>query len=296
MSETVNKHQLRNISKQQYSRTVDFLAREAKSKDPDDLLKYIGSRNVKPNTRYNYLNAIISLQKADPEAMVGDLSKIYKMRDELKKILTLERCKNNLTDKQREVMSEISKDDIEDLIASLGSSKDVKDVEDYILLRLMFPEPMRNDLSEIKIVRNKQNLGKYNAIYIPTKKTLKAIVKIVDHKTSSSANAKPIVRELDLDLTNKIREFVKDKAKTNKDGVFQSYLFQDSSGKPYSSSAFSHKLERMFKKRLGSAFSSSTLRKIYWTGEHGDKYKAMKECAQNMGHALKTAQEYYIAN
>ena len=296
MAEKVENRQLRNISKSLYSRTVEFLAREANSREPDELLKYIQCRNVKPTTRYNYLNSIISLQKADPEVMVGDLSEIYKMRDELKKSIELERSKNNLTDKQREVLSEISKDDIEKLIASLASSKDVKDVEDYILLRLMFPEPMRNDLSEIKIVRNKLNLGKFNAIYIPTKRTLKAMVKIVDHKTSSSANAKPIVRELDLDLTDKIREFVKDKAKVNKDGVFQAYLFQDSSGKPYSSSAFSHKLERMFKKRLGSAFSSSTLRKIYWTGEHGDKYKAMKECAQNMGHSLATAQKEYIAN
>jgi hypothetical protein len=152
----------------------------------------------------------------------------------------------------------------------------------------------------IKIVRHRQDLGKYNAIYLPTKKDKKGIIKIVKHKSSDSPSSKPIIRDLDAGLTDTIKDFIK---KSSQNGKFREYLFQDRDGKAFSSSAFSHKFQRLFLKRLGVAFSSTTLRKIFWTDTYGGNNKEIKkkemqmqESADQMGHQLPTVRKYYIAN
>jgi hypothetical protein len=294
MSKKQEERQLRDISKQHYVRTVEFLEKEVGDRDPAKLLKYIENRDVKLTTRFNYLNAIISLQRADSSSFSGNLDPIREARDKLRAEINDANSKNNTTDRQRKVMEKVKQQDILDLISQLKDkvSNSVKDAEDYILLSLMSPQPLRNDLQELKIVRRKTDLGKYNAIYLPTRKNTKAIVKIVDHKTSSSSTGKPIIKELDVELTDIIKDFVK---RSGTKGQFREYLFQDRDGKPFTTSAFSHKFQRLFKKHLGIPFSSTVLRKIFWE-QYAEREREMEQSAEQMAHGLQTVRKYYIPN
>jgi hypothetical protein len=278
-----------DISKKQYISTYLFLVKKAKSENIEDIFTFIASSDVKDSTRLNYLNSIIGLKKLDPNLVKGDLSHIIDFRDKLGTKVDKSRKKDNLNENQRKVYEQVSSKSIEDLIEKLKGEKatDTKALEEYILLRLMYPKPFRNDLMDVEICKQKGMLKQRNCIYLPAKKDSKGIIAIVEHKTSSR-NGKPLTRELDADLTNDIKTLVK---KTDR-----KYLFQNGKDKPYSSSAFSHKLNSLFKKHLGTPFSSTMMRKIYLTNKYKDVMEEMEEDAQDMGHSKETAQKVYIDN
>lgn len=292
---------IRDISKQQYVKTYEYLLREVGSNDLEKILKYILTKRVKPTTQFNYLNSIVSLKRADPKAITGNIDKIKDEREKIRETINAALSKSNLTERQKAVMDKVNRSDIEKVMKSLEETKDgsTRDLEDYILLHLMMPDPMRNDLSEILITKKRTDLDKFNSIYIPTKRNSQATIKIVDHKTSSAKFGKPIVKELSVDLTNDVKKFIKN---SNLSGIPRVYLFQSRNGKPYSSSAFSHKFQRLFKKHLNVSFSATTLRKIFWTDQRAkieevDKQnKALHQSAGNMGHNLETAKRFYVSN
>jgi len=295
MSKNNNERQLRQLSLNHYERTVEYLFREAGSKSLDVILKYVKNKEVKPTTKFNYLNSIVSLKKADPDSFPENLDAVKAERDNLREIINKANSKCNMTDRQKAVMAVVKLDDIKKVIDKLGLTKDtsLKDLEDYIILNLMVNEPVRNDLMDIKIVRRKSDLGTFNAIYLPVKKGKKATIKIVEHKTSSAPSGKPIVNELSTELTSDVINFIKRSPYAGKNREF---LFQDRDGKAYSSSAFSHKFQRLFKKHLKVPFSSTTLRKIFWTDTYGEREKAMQRSAGNMAHSIATVRKYYIKN
>lgn len=292
---------IREVSKSQYSKTYSHLVKAVGSTDLDKILTYIKGKDVKIATKFNYLNSIVSLKKNDPTAVTGNVDEIRKERELLRAEINETLGKNNITERQRVVLDKVKRSDIETLMVTLASSKDtsLKDLEDYILLHLMFPDTMRNDLADVVIIRRKDGLGKFNAIYIPTKKDTQGVIKIVDHKTSSTKSGKPIIRELTVQLTNDIKQFVK---LSNLVGVQRKYLFQDREGKGFTSSAFTHKFKRLFKRHLDIPFAATTLRKIFWS-DHSEKIKIIDEqlqdmhrSADNMGHTFTTAKKYYADN
>lgn len=295
MSKQNPDRQLRLLSRQHYEKTVEYLFREAGSKNPNVILKYVKNKEVKPTTKFNYLNAIISMKKVDPHSFPENIDAVKKERDNLRVIINKNNSQSNTTDRQKAVMDVVKMEDIQNVINKLAVTKDksLKDLEDYIILKLMVDDPVRNDYMEIKIVRRKSALGEYNAIYMPIKKGQKAIIKIVDHKSSDTPSGKPIVKELDPELTEDIKDFIK---RSSNAGKIRQYLFQDREGKAFTSSAFSHKFHRLFSKHLNVPFSSTTLRKIFWTGLYGEKEKEMKKSAGNMGHTTFTVRKFYIAN
>lgn len=290
-----NERQIRPLSRNHYNSTISYLIREAGSKDPKKLLKYIQEKDVKDSTKFNYLNAIISLKKDGSEFQNDNIEAVKKARDDLRTKINEQNAKSNVSEKQKAVMDQIKMSDIHDVINRLKETKDksYKDLEDYIILSLMVKEPVRNDLMDIRIVRKKTDLGKYNALYLPTKAGQPGIIKIVDHKSSSSKSGKPIVKELNTELTDDIRAFLK---RSSDSGNIRQYLFQSRNGQPYTSSGFSHKFQRLFKKHLKIPFSSTVLRKIFWTDLMGEKEKQMKDSAEKMGHTSETVRKYYIAN
>ena len=167
-----------------------------------------------------------------------------------------------------------------------NKNKSTKNLEEYIILALMVP-PLRNDLMEIEVVTRKCDLKNKNAVYIPRKKNAVGILRISEHKASDRSGDGPIERHLDSELTNDIKEFLK------RSHHASNILFVDREGKPFTTSSFTHKLQRLFKKILGVPFSSCVLRKLFWTDKREEIEPILDE-AHKMGHSIGTALQTYM--
>ena len=108
---------------------------------------------------------------------------------------------------------------------------------------------------------------------------------IRNYKTSRTNGELKIT--LDDSLSIDIRSLVNDGRK---------YLFHDKSGLPLSSSAFTHRLERIFFKEFKVNLSTSLIRKILATGNCKEHLSQMKNEATQMGHSLDTHLKIYVSN
>jgi integrase len=277
---------VKSNSAELYLKSYIALIKKANTDDPQQLLNYIASQDLKDRTKHNYLNAIVSLHKHNPSLVKGDVAIIKKERDRLQREINKAVKADNITDKQRAVMDKIDWADIEALLEKLKKQKDdsKEALEDYILLALMNP-PLRNDLQEVRVSHSRQDC-KDNCILVPKAKGQTTLY-IRDHKTTSRGG-KPIIRKLDEGLARDVKELVADG---------RSHLFVDRKGQPFTSSAFTHKLNKLFLKHLQQPISSTLLRKLYLTSKYGDVKKrmnAMKADADQMGHSVQTQQTNYV--
>jgi hypothetical protein len=263
--------------------------KEAASENEDVILKHILNKNVKDTTKTNLLNSIIALGRLNP-TLIKNIDKFSKERDKMAKSVATSLKQDNLSSKQRSVIESISFKDIETLIEKLNTDKgnSKEDLEDFVLLRLMTP-PLRNDLQEVEICKSKKGNAKKNCVVLGKDPELR----IVQHKTTSRGG-KPIIRKLDTALAADIKNLVSDG---------RTYLFTNKSGGPYSSSAFTHKFERLFDKHLHKKFGATTLRKLYHTEKtSADMTKMLElkhkidETAKNMGQSTAVIQSHYIDN
>jgi hypothetical protein len=288
-SKTFKSKEPKTNSIESYLKTYVALIKEAGTEDLSELLTFIKNCDKKDRTKHNKLNAIISLDKHMPNEVSGDIAPLKKARDELQKAINKSVSENNLSERQSAVLDKVSMDDIYGVQKKLKECKGTSEkiLENYILISLMIP-PLRNDLQDVKVVRGeKLPRAKTNVILVPHSGA--ATLAIRDHKTTSRGG-KPIMRELDAGLSDDIRAMVSDK---------RTHLFVDKYGKPYSDSAFSHRMSQMFDKLLGHKITSTILRKIYLTGKYGatkSVQREMKEDAEQMGHSVATQQTHYVAD
>lgn len=274
-------------SQKQYINTYLSLVKKAKSENLDKIFEYIKTADVKTATKLSYLNSIISLKKFDPELVKGDLTKIADLRDKLGIELEKSKTADNTSDKQKKALMIINLDKLKTFVEKLKgeADKSLEDLETYILIALMVEYPLRNDLQEIFLTQHKKDLEKkVNFLYIPPKGD--AILKLNQYKTSRTHG--PITIEIKSELTDAIRKLIKTDDRK--------YLFINQSGEPLSSSNFTHRLNRIFKKEFGIPISSTLIRKIYLTSKYGKQTQDQKTDAQIFGHSLSTQQGTYIAN
>jgi len=287
------KNNLRILSYEQYEKTFNHLIRESGSKSFEDILKYITDRPIKITTKLNYFNALISLYNSDPTRFDSEkgFDKIKEERNKLAEELKLAKKEDNLTARQREILEKISIDDVNKGLETLRAKKyeTIKNLEHFILLSLMLPNPLRNDLMDIRIVKKKKELKDANAIWLPAKKTGEGILRITEYKSSDVKGYKPIEKILDVVLTNDVKNLIK-KTSLLKPRV---YLFEDRLGNPYSSAGFTQKMNKLFKTLLGIPFSSCVLRKLFWTSQK-PKIDELTESARMCGHSLNTAMDVYV--
>lgn len=279
-----------NSSLIHYLNTYKYLVKRVGDNDLTKIFKWINESNKKDQTKLSYLNSIIGVKQYNDKLIKSDLSNIIKTRDEINEKIKNDRSKNNITERQSEAMKSISRDDLikyaDKLEKHKGESK--KDLENYLLVKLIINYPVRNDLSELFITHFKNDVKKiHNSIYIPKTVNSKAVITIKDHKTSNSSNGKPIIITLDSDITNDIKELMKDN---------RQYLFESINGKPVSSSGFTNRLNRIFKKEFGIPISSTIIRKIYLSDKYADTLKEMKQDAELLGHSMATQRDVYIDN
>ena len=280
MSDSVAK-----ISKATYIQSYLSMVKNAGTEDPIDLMNYILNKDAKDTTKANNLNTIIALAKSGD--IVAHVTDLKSKRDELQKSIR----KNSLDDnmgKYREKLERVHIEDIDQLLSRLTVRRnDSSDsLEDYVLLSLMWPAPLRNDLQEISLCTNYRNRGKENCIYLPKNQQKQAELRINEHKTTSRGG-KPIVKILNDEQTEAIRKLFSDG---------RQYLFSNSQGQAMSSASFSNKLSKLFKDALGVPLTSTAMRKIYLTGKYRGIRQKMKSDSLRMGHSMKTQQASYIDN
>lgn len=274
-------------SKQTYIKNWLQLIKETGSEKPDDILKHVLNKKVKPNTKANLLNSIISLVRIKP-SLVPDISKFEQARNKIQAEIRADNKEDNFNEKQRNISDNVKWGHIEAMLAKLEDEKN-DNLEDYILLRLMIP-PLRNDLQDIKICTNKKDLTKLNCLFFNGDK---AILRINHHKTTSRGG-KPIIREIDKELTNDIKNLIADG---------RSHLFVNRFKQPFKQSTFTHKVESLFKKHLGFPIGSTMLRKLYHTHHTADDLEKIAELeakvektANSMGHSINVVKSHYVDN
>lgn len=266
----------KDSSKLQYTRTALNIIKKAGSDNLDDLMGFIKSNDAKPNTLYSYLSAIIAIHRSDPTVFKGNIQPLIDYRDSLKQKINESIKSDNLTQKQKEVLSNI---DYEDLLKHINNPYD--DHQKYLIYKTAVLYPYRNDLANIKIVKNIKELDKpINALYLPKKGN--AILSRKQFKTARTEGPK---REtLPIDLSNEIRLLTQDK---------RTHLFIDSSGKPLTKNNYTQILGRIIESNFGLNFGSSTIRKIY-ASRNKELYEQLQKDASKLDHSLETHQQHYI--
>jgi hypothetical protein len=278
---------LSNATKQHYLTTYLNLIKRFGTKNPTKLATSIDASTLKPNTKLSMLNSIIGTKALDSSLVRGDMSRVEAIRNRLDTARKEALVVNNLNENQSSVMSRVSENDLINMVEKMNQVKNesTKNLEDYIVMRLMTQFQPRNDLQEIRIVRNQTDLTKWpNVIYLSARKAPpnKSYILIREHKTGRLG---PIEFKLDDDLTTDIKRLVRDR---------RNYLFISRNGEPLSTSNFTNWIKAITQKNLGTPLSSTLIRKIYYSNKYSDILEDLTNDAKRHGHSVKVASDHYI--
>ncbi len=231
-------------------------------------------------TQRNYYNSIIILLMAlgeDKEL----IDKYNKIRDELNAKYLENQQSGVISDKQKENF--ISIDELRNLISKIKddlnipklkkkdtlTAKEKKLLMVYIILSILIENPMRNDLSQMKIISKKvynklSDKEKENNNYLVMEKTsLKFILN--DYKTSKKYAEKII--QISKPLEKIIRMYMRINNLKNGDILF-----------PLTRNAISQLLIKTSKKYIGKSISTTIIRKIVAS----DLLKGVKEIEKKL--------------
>ena len=274
-------------------------------KDKDKIKEYINQYD-NLNSRGNQYTAILSaLRTVKASSLYKALYEYYKNElNELRPEITQMKENNKMTKKENEnwmswkevleVRDELFKDIKPFINEKLISRNQFEKIKDYLILCLYtMIEPRRNADYLNMYIQLKDNLkdddvSDKNTINMMNDKITFRVYKNVKHMG---------VQMIDLpeDLKNVINYYIKHHPGNKEKGVKPSLikLFVNFDGAPQVSINFiTKKLERIFKKRIGS----SMLRHIYLTDKYGDEWfnlkEKMAESAEAMAHSPDVQKMY----
>lgn len=154
----------------------------------------------------------------------------------------------------------------------------------YIILELYTSgdiPPLRNDYREIYItkkIKDTTDINK-NWYHIPTGSFI-----INNYKTAKSNGS------ISFEVNQKLRDFINKYISYNKNVpllFFNTYL------NPYSSQAWTNRINKIFLDNIGIKISSSMLRHIYTTNKYGIIKKQLENDSKIMGHSVNTNLNIY---
>lgn len=272
------------LSIQKYRDTVKMLTTRAKSHDLNSLLDYIAEAELALSTKIYYLTAIIQTRTSGESS----LGKIREYRDKLVDELQKERERDNFSTRQREIADRVDYTDIVRVVGYMREDRhnSVEDMVDYLLLKISLTTPLRNDLGGLLVTRDKRLLDRTdnNWAYVPS--IGDCFIVINRHKTYKTNG--PIILNMGPEISDDIRWLTNER--------FGRYLFETKKGGPYSTSAYTHKLNSITKRYLGTPFGSVMFRKLYLTEKYGGIYSQMETDAKQMGNSVNAQKIYYISN
>lgn len=247
-------------------------------------------------TQRNYYNSIIILLMAlgeDKEL----IDKYNKIRDELNAKYLENQQSGVISDKQKENF--ISIDELRNLISKIKddlnipklkkkdtlTAKEKKLLMVYTILSILIENPMRNDLSQMKIISksvyNKlSDKEKEDNNYLVMEKTsLKFILN--DYKTSKKYAEKII--QISKPLEKIIRMYMRINNLKNGDILF-----------PLTRNAISQLLIKTSKKYIGKSISTTIIRKIVASDLLKDVKEIEKKLSNKMGTDIDTIKNVYV--
>ncbi len=247
-------------------------------------------------TQRNYYNSIIILLMAlgeDKEL----IDKYNKIRDELNAKYLENQQSGVISDKQKENF--ISIDELRNLISKIKddlnipklkkkdtlTAKEKKLLMVYCILSILIENPMRNDLSQMKIISKKvynklSDKEKEDNNYLVMEKTsLKFILN--DYKTSKKYAEKII--QISKPLEKIIRMYMRINNLKNGDILF-----------PLTRNAISQLLIKTSKKYIGKSISTTIIRKIVASDLLKDVKEIEKKLSNKMGTDIDTIKNVYV--
>ena len=300
------KPNLKDISIKRYVANLTKLRRDINGDDDfkflEDTKKVSEYLNKKSDsTKKAYLNSIIVFLQATN----GDdkLIKYYQSpRDTLNEDYKKQVSSNVPTEKEKEKL--ISLEEWDALIEKLDKltakfynkspnalTKTEYNTMLFLLINCLHRHiPLRNDYSNMKLVRTKREANQYLAKdpehnVLLLSRMFKNIY-LVNYKTSGTYGTKVI--PMPDAVVSCVMRFLR-VSKNNK------WLISNFKGKPLSTTEYSKFLISNFEKHTGKKIGSSTLRKIYLSGKYGGVLQSMVEDADKMCHSINT-QKIYIKN
>jgi hypothetical protein len=264
--------------------------------DPDGTIEKV--KEVANEYRYNTLkNVFISLivfsnneqakQKYEPhlnkynEKYYEEMAKgNYAPTQKDKQDITLEQVKEVLKiyrNKANEILSKKPKQ---------ITAEQHDDLTNYLILELYIgddPCCVRNDYRDVMLsdsTGTKKALSDKNNNYYMYKTGTFVINR---HKTDG-------IEPLIFTVGKELKDFIKKYISFSK-GI--PYLIYNNNIEPYSTSAFSNRLVRLFKEHLGVNIGSTMLRHIVLTDKFHDTKEEMKKMAKKMAHSVHTQQLIY---
>ena len=300
------KPNLKPVSIKRYVANLNKLRRDV---DGDDEFKFLEDTEKVNNylntkgdsTKKAYLNSIIVLLQATN----GDdkLIRFYQSpRDTLNESYKEQVATNEPTEKEKEKL--ITLDEWKNLIDKLDTEtkefytkspntltkKEYNTMLFQLINCLHFFVPLRNDYSNMKIVRTKReantSLAKDPETNLLLLSRMFKQIYLVNYKTSGTYGTKVI--PMPDPVVSCVMRFLR-VSKNNK------WLISNFKGSPLSTTEYSKFLISNFEKHTGKKIGSSTLRKIYLSGKYGGVLESMKQDAHNMAHSINT-QKIYIKN
>lgn len=194
-----------------------------------------------------------------------EYNEVLQLLRKMKKIATPLLVKDNLTNKEKDIIQQY-------LIVYLYSGKAF--------------DVLRNDFADMKIVNEGEDTEKDKNYFVIKKKGI-PYLKLNEYKTAKFQGEK-IIPVKDLELRKLINKW----AKINGTGYL---LVNISNNTPMKANGISKYLNKIYMKQLGKKVSSSLLRSIYITHKYNGKMsiKEKKQLADKMGHTQKTAENIY---
>lgn len=302
LSDTIkkNKPSIRETSIKQYTNQLrKFL--EKINKSPDDINKnstellkdFNKLDDLSENTKKNILISLMVF--ADDDAKKNYEPVLNKYNNAYFKKMS-EGYNDSQKDKQNISFNDLMKvledykkkanDIIKDKKQQI-TNKDHDILTAYILLELYLNQaPLRNDYKDVLIsnsprVSKKETDDKANNYYVVSTGTFV----INNYKTSGSNGS--IIFNVNSDLKKFIKKYISYSPDVK-------YLFYNQNMEPYSSSAFTNKISKIFKDAIGTPLSTTMIRHIYLTNKYGDLKKEMYKDAKMMGHSTDTQQGIYV--
>lgn len=276
-----------NKSIQLYEKTLNVIYKKTGTKHINEILKYIKeNEKVKIPTKLNYLNSILGIKQYKPELIEDDVSEVKEYRNKLKEYYNNVLSDNNVSEKQKKALDALNLDMIDKMIEDRNNvkNKNIEDLEDLILLKLLRVFPMRNDFGDLYICKNIKSANDNKNLLLLTQRSCKIILN--EFKTFKKYGTKEFIIPVDIHLL--IKELInKDREKT--------YLLETLERKPLSPTMMTKRVNWIFRD-LDVKIGTTILRKIYLRDKYGNVVKDMRKDSKNMMHSVGTQIKYYVPN
>jgi hypothetical protein len=270
-------------------------------RDTDSVVDLL--EKYKPNTRKNFLNAIVVAIKCDgsPSSACAEYEQL---RDEYNDLYFESQQDNKMSDKMKGKWVEWSK--YEKMVSYFGkevkrtqlrrrtdlSARELRILGDYVMVRFYESYPLRNDIHNVRIVSQRQyeksEAGDENFL-VRSGNKMKLVLR--DYKTATTYGEKSI--SLNGPLTSLLRDYLVARG-------HPTWLFaHDDGNQPATSQMITRRLQRITQDRMGRKLGSNMLRHMYLSDRYGNSetiklLEQMQTDADVMGHSVATQQGIYV--